>query len=528
MKNNLNTQSLYRLFSFLIIILVISYLLPIAGQIFNVDYSLIHTNIENRNEAWSRSLIFATVSSLFNVLVSLWLAIQLREIPLFSKKGFLLSILIVPVLIGDVSIAFIGKVLLADVSAIHENITYKFTSLILMQFWQFGTLFTYLFWLMIQNIQNAKKNFARTSRLTPFEYVKDIILPACRNLLILSFILNFVFAFFENAKSQFIFKASRGTNSEFICKWLERYYQSNSLFNLEFAVNNTLKTSMLVMLTALFTIALLSLLINFLYKKTITGRYNLPSIHTKFISNIIFYLLLLLILLPIIYIIVELVFNATFSSNNLLYTIGLTSLSAILATFLSIQLGVLLRLGWKEAMSSFGVKSLMFFSILLLILLFPPLSLLITGFKWLSIIGYNNSILINIVWIFGHILLVLPILSCFVAVTHYRTKNNEINFLESYKLNYKEISTPLFYRRYIVDYCLTFLVAFSMIWNESTINNLLSDFIPSFISEMKMSISGRGTNYSSGISYFLISITLAFISLLLWNGVLKRIKNKLE
>jgi len=42
-----------------------------------------------------------------------------------------------------------------------------------------------------------------------------------------------------------------------------------------------------------------------------------------------------------------------------------------------------------------------------------------------------------------------------------------------------------------------------------------------------MSISGRGTDYSSGIGYFFISISLAILAIILWNYIIRRIRIKL-
>lgn len=522
-----NNSWKYKVIVLIIIIAIACYIIPLFAQIAKFDFSILFNGEADRDNAWFKSALFSFISSSFNILISLWLAIQLRKITLFSKRGNFLSLLILPILIGDVSIAFIGKVLFANSALLHENSNYKFVSLILIQFWQYGTLFTYIFWLAIQSIKESVKDYSYGVKMTNSEYVKDIILPTTRNIAILCFVLNLVFAFFENAKSQFIFRASRGTNSEFISRWLEKYYQSNSLFNIDSAINNTLQFGAVIMFSVLLLIVTLALAFTFLYKKYLTARYYLPSFGSKTITNILYISILLLVVSPVVWLILKLVFDTTFTSDNLFPVIIITTIAAIISTILAIQIGILLRLAWKNAMSTFSKKSIVFYLLLLLILLFPPLVLYILGFKWLSIIGYQSPFLIKCVWVFGHILLVLPVLSSFIAVTHYRTTNNEIEFLDSYKLNYRDKIKALFNRRYLLDYSLTFLIAFSFIWNESTINNLLSDFIPSFISEMKMSISGRGTDYSSGIGYFFISISLAFLSITLWNFIIKKIKIKL-
>jgi ABC-type tungstate transport system substrate-binding protein len=153
----------------------------------------------------------------------------------------------------------------------------------------------------------------------------------------------------------------------------------------------------------------------------------------------------------------------------------------------------------------------------------PPIAIYLTGFQWMKMIGYSSDMGLDLVWILGHVVLCVPLLTAFVAVTHFRTTNAELNYLESQRVSALKIGIDSFFRRYRIEYIFTFLVSFSLIWNEPIVNNLLSDFIPSFVSEMKMNIEGRGADYGKGINYMIISILIATISLLLWQLSLKKI-----
>lgn len=527
MSNNINTSRKYKVIVLLLVLSLAIYVLPAFMRVINIDIIQAFDNKYGKFDAVFRSSLFALISSALNVGLSLFFALQLRDIRINSPKGKILSLLILPVLLGDVSIAFIGKVLFAQNTLIHEHALIKQFTLLLIQFWQYGFLFTYIFWLILQNINESILDFSFSVNHTNAERVKDVYLPSLRNVSILCFILNFLFSFFENSKSQFIFKASRGTNSQYISNWLEKYYQSISSFNFETGVNNTLQISILVMFFALLLIITLSLLYNNLFKVYIRGHICLPSIRNNFLTVTIHYLLISGVIVPVLWILIKLSFLSNIGRQNPVYAYGITIIAAAISTIIAIQMGALLRLAWKNSMNSFGRKSIFFYSALLIVLLFPPLVLYIVGFKWLAIIGYSSPFIIKLTWVFGHVILTLPILISFIAVTHYRTTNNEIEFLEAYHLNYWEKLKTLFLRKYLLDYFLTFLIAFSFIWNESTINNLLSDIIPSFISEMKMSISGRGTDYSSGIAYFMVSLSIAMVSIIIWNFVIKKIIAKI-
>ena len=127
---------------------------------------------------------------------------------------------------------------------------------------------------------------------------------------------------------------------------------------------------------------------------------------------------------------------------------------------------------------------------------------------------------LQLIWILGHVILTLPLLSSFISVSHFKTSNNEINYLESHKFSLRQIIKDSFLRRYQSEYLLTFLIAFSLIWNESIVNNLLSDFIPSFVSEMKMNIEGRAADYAKGMNYLFIALGIALMAMWLWKFIL--------
>jgi hypothetical protein len=193
---------------------------------------------------------------------------------------------------------------------------------------------------------------------------------------------------------------------------------------------------------------------------------------------------------------------------------------------LSIILGIFLRLGWKKTLSNFNRKSLLFFIFFFILQLIPPIIIYITGFQWLKIIGYQNFVNLHLVWILGHVILTLPLLSSFMLVSHFQTTNNEINYLESQKFSLAQILRDSFLRRYKLEYLLAFLIAFSLIWNEPIINNILSDFIPSFVSEMRINIEGRAADYAKGINYLLIALGVAFIAILIWGTILNKTLRK--
>jgi ABC-type tungstate transport system substrate-binding protein len=157
-----------------------------------------------------------------------------------------------------------------------------------------------------------------------------------------------------------------------------------------------------------------------------------------------------------------------------------------------------------------------------LIMLIPPIIVLISGFKWMGLIGYNSEIIIYAIWILGHTILTLPILGSFVLSNHFRVSNNELDYLKVFKLNNSELIRLSFLKRFKAEYLLLFIIGYSFIWNEAILNNLFSDYIPSFTSGLKMLITGRAADYSSAFGYLLVSIILAVTAVLIWRYIIEK------
>jgi len=520
---------LFKGFSIVLIIGLISYLTPLLISLSDINILLFFSNKEGVL-AFERSVAFSFVSTILNIFFSLFIAILLSRFSLYKRTGRLISILIIPFLLGNISIAFIGKILFSNSEFFQQDAFMKFVALTIIQFWQLGTLYVYLFWLNIKSIPDTYVTYASSVKMTFGEKIKDIYLPACRNLAILLFIINFIFSIYENTKIQIIFKSSVGTHTELISQWLNRTYKSNSLINSIFANEITNQQGIIILFLTLTIILAFSWIFSKAYKKTIrfNKALNIPS--SKYISKLFPAILLIFIFLPILYTIYSTIKDIKFEFIYLITPFVFTLTTSFLAVFLAIMLAIMLRLSWQKTLSAFNNRSLFFFIIIFTLQLIPPIIIYITGFQWLKIIGYQSEWNIHIAWIIGHIFLILPLILSFIIVFHFRTLNREIDYLEAHRFSLRQIIKDSFLRRYRAEYFLTFLIAFSIIWNESIINNLLSDSIPSFVSEMKMNIEGRAADYAKGMNYLFVVLGIAFTAIWLWILIIKKsfnIKNEI-
>lgn len=515
-----------------LLLIVLLLVFPFISNISFSGFKLLRANENLFGNTLARTILFAVVSGFVLALVGFWGAILLTKVPAFSKVGKNLSVLILPVTLGNISIAFISKLLIGDsaffAGIIEKGVISKLGFLLLLQLWQFGLLFIYLFWMQFQSIPANRLDYATANRFSFFHTIKDIYLPHTKNLWILMAALGMVFSLYEESKIQYLFKASQGTNSELITNWLGRNYQSSLLVNPGYATKLTFQSGWVVFLMAVLSLAFLYLLINALFKLSANSKLypikqNKTIRNTKPLLGTVWGVILIgLVLVPLIASLLSVKYNFSAETFALGFPLLMAFIAAVFASVVAVFFGVGARLGWKQILSSFNNRSLFFFILIFLLLLIPPVVILISGYKWMALLGYTSLPVIYTIWILGHVLLSLPVLGSFVLFNHFRVSNNELNYLSVYQLSKRELLQNSFIKRFRAEYLLLFIIGFSFIWNEAILNNLFSDYIPSFVSGLKMLITGRGADYSKAFGYLLVSLSLAISAVAVWRYIIHR------
>lgn len=485
-----------------------------------------------------RSLTYGLASSLALLLFGFCGALLLYNVPFFSRLGKSLAILILPVTLGNVSIAFITKLLLSNSSLfssfVASSISWKLLFLGVLQLWQFGLLFVYLFWMNLQAIPKTTIDYANATQFSFYQKLKDIFLPSSLNLAILLAVLGFIFSVFEESKIQYLFKASRGTDSELITTWLTRNYNSALLISPEnakaiaFNASYIISLGCILALVGLFTIIYSSNRVftkSKLYLSTIKISASISKV-LNVISKAWAIMLIVLVLAPLTFSLLKIDFAISDTIHTLGFSLLMVTIATFAATFFAIVFAIAARLGWHILLSSFSQRSLAFINALFMLLLIPPLVILISGYNLMGIIGYGSEITIYLIWIAGHTILTLPVLGSFTLFNHFRVSNNELSYLSVYKINsFKHLWDFInysFLKRFRAEYLLLFIIAFSFIWNEAILNNLFSDYVPSFVSGLKMLITGRGADYSQAFGYLLVSIIIAVLSVVTWRYIIEQ------
>lgn len=536
MDTNRKTIILFGLVIIITISIMVLFILPIISCIFadGTTIQLFNDNSNGLKSSLYRSIIFAVLSSLLCVIGGLFFAIQLSNISFHSKFGRILSLFMLPMTLGNVTIAYIFKIILFNTcffdNIIKSGTIAQFSLLLSLQLWHYLFLFSYLFWIGIQNIPKNLTTYSSIIKHTQLEYIKDIILPNVKSLFILLFFIGFVFSFYENSNSLFILKCSQGTNTELISQSLNRIYYSNLSIDPAFASLSIFKSGIVISFIILIMLSVFGGLLAFVISKIVKhqGTFKIGARFTtrKFTSYINIIGCVLLILIPILIALINSQYH--FSLTTLIepaLAFFLTIIAAIAATISAISLGISLKIIFKKILIGFNFKSLIFLLILFLFQLIPPLCIVLCAFETFAVIGYKFDILIYLIWIMGHCLLTLPILGSFILITHFAVKKDELDYLNVYKIPISRIIKYSFIKRFRIEYILTFIFAFIFIWNDTSLNMILSDRIPSFAKNLEMLFTGKGTNYSQATLYVFIALTLAIICIFVWQYVINKVVN---
>ena len=521
----------WKFLTFGLLILTLAILIPFFT---GTNYSALKDMYQNASLLLTlqKTLLNAGISAIALVVFGFFGAMLLLNIPFFSWAGKNLGLLIIPVTLGNISIAFMCKLLLGD-SVFFSFLAQggylnKLLFLLALQMYQFGLLFVYLFWMQLQNISSDRINYAKANHFSFYQKLKDIYIPHTRNLWLLLSAIGFVFSFYEESKIAYLFKVSEGTNSELITNWLSRNYETYLVVNPEYAKQFVFSTSFLVFFLAVAGLVVVFLFVNYCIKAFAGVKIYVDISHTQKLrmrfadksGYTVAFIFCSIAITPIILAIFKLSFGSNISHLSL--SLIMTALATLISSLIAVLFGISTRLGWKHTLSSFSQRSLPFFVLLLVLLLIPPIVILITGFKWMSFIGYSSIIVICAIWIIGHVILTLPILGGFILFNHFRVSTGEIDYLSVYKLSKLETIKYSFIKRFKAEYLLLFIIAYSFIWNEAALNNLFSDYIPSFVSGLKMLITGRGADYDKAFGYLFVSFALAILSAVIWRYIIEK------
>jgi len=107
-------------------------------------------------------------------------------------------------------------------------------------------------------------------------------------------------------------------------------------------------------------------------------------------------------------------------------------------------------------------------------------------------------------------------LGSFVLISHFKVSSRELDYLDFAKVSEWKRIYWSFLTRFKAEYLLTFIFAFSIIWNESLFNRVFSDYVPSFVSVLMSAVRSRNADYSIAFGFLGVSFLLAALCVSLW------------
>lgn len=524
---------------FLLVALVVIFLFPLLSYLGDYEsYSRLFRYLwlnERGGHAFSRTLFFATAASILEVLLAFVGALALRRLEVFTKLGRALSLMLVPALMGSLSVAFFFKVQLMNSQWFEETIASRsfipvWGTLLLIEFWQHGLLFLYLLWLRLQSVPKNSIDFAHASQLTSGEIIRDVYWPHCRNLVGLLLLVGFLFACQEYSKSAILFKPSIGTQTELANHWLERNYNLDlNTYKASVARDNAYKNSAALVMVILLTVAglvwLLLLLTSIAVRIAPFIRSNKTTFQSMKISlGAALYgcLALSFTLLPLILAVRYLRPGYVSEFSELWHAALLTLTASLLAFMIAGSTAIAARIAAPTLLQEFNGKSLWVFIILYLLQAVPAICLGLCGYDWIALLGHSSPVKHVAVWLIAQSILVLPMLGGFLLWIHFRVSNRELEYQQIARLSLGEVTLWTFFKRFKLEYLLVVIFAFSFIWNEDTINRIMSDVIPSIVDRLGARITGRGASYSEAATLSLFSLSITLLMVIIWNSLLSR------
>jgi ABC-type sugar transport system permease subunit len=480
-----------------------------------------------------RTIIYSLFSTFLSISLAIFIGFSIFRYSIDQKLSPLVSIFLFPVLLGNTSIAFIFWNLFKTNGVLEMLSEYQsFWQNILLAFihcWQYSFLFAFLIWLNLQFIKKNVLQYSEVAKLSSFELIRDVLFPSCRNLITILSVISFTFAFYQDAFSKFIIRASLGNSTELVTGWLFRMYNNALSIDVNFAFEKVIGPIIItfILCTTIYfsNLLLLPKAINFISNgknKSSKLLYLIPLFNKK---KVLVYVVVIIaiVLSPIISNILSTYANGLSFKNDILTTLIPVFIASSLSTTISIFISILLRFGFKSFMDSFNIKSNTLILIIFMLLLIPSILVYLAGYKLVGLFSMNNSLSVYFVWLSSHIMLIIPLLTSFLIATHFSVSNRELDFHVISKASILEIIKSSFLKRFWLQYLLTLIFAFSLIWNESNLNRIFSDIIPSFATNLEMAIKGRASNKAVAMAYYMISISIAFLGVNIWMIIMKNI-----
>lgn len=474
-----------------------------------------------------RSAAFAIITPIVCIPLGLIIALFAKDCNRSLRAP--LAILMAPMLMGSVAIAFCVKLDILRSDAIVASIVNRafvptWSLMLLAQAWQLLTLATYLFWFRLQLVPARLHRFAAGTGLSAFEYVRDVYWPHTRNLAGILTLFTSTTSFYEFIKFYLVLRASPGGGTELASHWLLRFYNFYASVDPRVATRMSLAVAgvgiVLAIVVALvaITVTLASIDLGTRCLARVGGR---RANRDGVLSNLVAAGVIVAAILPVFGLAPYLQWKGFVPIGAFSRSVALAFMASIVALLLSVLLGISGRLLLRRTMERFDSHSAIVFAALYFVQVIPAIGIALCGYYWLGILASHGNVAawVPVLWLACQVIIALPLTASFVQVNHFRVRTIELDFQESSNVGLRDIIWHSFLQRFSLDYLLVAIFGFSIIWTESTVNSTLSNLslsIPSLAVELTQRVDGRGASYPEAVGLILTTVVPVLLCLSLW------------
>ena len=374
------------------LLLVFLYCVPLEKQLLN-GHAFSRLS-ETSNDSWQapylRTFAFAGITVLLEGVLGFYGAVLLSATSRSLRR--FLPLLLLPALSGAVSIAFVWKLNIMQHGFLLKLIADRgfvgtWGLLLTIQLWQYVPLFIYLFYLRFEEVQRNQVEFAAFHHLTLGERIRDLYWPTSRYLASFLVLFGYILGIQEYAKFQLILRASAGTGTELATERIARYYDYFSMADPSRATQITLSYAALFLLLAVISAALAVIVVTSILAATArtlgTARVRLYSV-PGVVSNTGVIFIILFLCLPIVALIPYFRPNLSLLRSSIPASVGFALSALALVIAISVSSAIIARLFFRNALSRFTRRSLLFFLSMLSITFIPPIATAFCAYYWLA------------------------------------------------------------------------------------------------------------------------------------------------
>ncbi|MEM9409644.1 MAG: hypothetical protein AAGA30_00935 [Planctomycetota bacterium] len=480
-----------------------------------------------QNEIWwtiARTIAFATLVSITTVTVAFTVACSMFEVKTsFLRVCYALQML--PFLVGEATTTFIFKQILGSSSYLGQRLGGEAETILViagvLRVWQFGSFCAVIYWLRIRNIPKKLDDYSSAVSMRVSEKVSKVYLPACAPLLVITFLFCFSFSTLEHFRLTYLFRASLGTNTELLDQLFVRTYHSLAVVDPIYAkkvIYQQARTALLIGVPVFAAICFC--IVSLINRIASATRSSLISrafccINSSVFRKALVYVAIISTFLPFVVLFITFQFPQDIRVTQFVTSLFLSALAAFLVTAIATLLSVAFRLAFLKRSAKMTFVLIALFTFWFSATLVPRIALYLVGSQFLSNIQFS-VFSTELMWVVGHVVLLTPLLLAFIVGINTIVDSSELSYLDCYKSTAREIYIYSFFKRLKLEYWLTFLVASSLIWNESTWNRIMSDSVPAFVSVLEMSMSGKKSDLSSAWFYAVIGCLVGVFTNVAW------------